>query len=96
MDAGELQPKVLVVDDDEGLTRLIDRALRREGFATSTASSGKEALEWLASHRAELMLLDLKLQDLEGRELVERLVEAGRCPPFISSPVRGMSVLQWK
>ena len=83
MDAGELQPKVLVVDDDEGLTRLIDRALRREGFATSTASSGKEALEWLASHRAELMLLDLKLQDLEGRELVERLVEAGRCPPFI-------------
>ncbi len=83
MDADELQPKVLIVDDDGGLTRLIDRALRREGFVASTANSGKAALDWLAQHEAELMLLDLKLQDLDGRELVEQLANAGRCPPFI-------------
>lgn len=83
MDAGAPQPRVFIVDDDRGLARLIDRALRREGFATATASSGQSALEWLAHHRADLMLLDLKLQDLEGRELVEQLTRTGRCPPFI-------------
>jgi len=76
-------PVVFIVDDDAGLVRLIDRALRREGFTTSIAGSGQAALEWLQHNQADLMLLDLKLQDLEGQELVGRLVEAGRCPPFI-------------
>jgi PAS domain S-box-containing protein len=74
---------VLVVDDDRGLLRLIERALAREGFATAAASSGQAALDWLAQHRADLMLLDLKLQDIEGQQLVERLVQSQRCPPFI-------------
>lgn len=74
---------VLVVDDDRGLVRLIERALRREGFATSTAVSGNSALEWLGQNRADLMLLDLKLQDMQGQELVDRLDKANRCPPFI-------------
>jgi PAS domain S-box-containing protein len=83
MDAGAVQPTVLIVDDDRGLARLIDRALQREGFTTATANSGKGALDWLAGHQAALMLLDLKLQDLEGKELVEQLAKARRCPPFI-------------
>src|SRR5579872_4171065 len=74
---------VLVVDDDRGLLRLIERALRREGFSTASAGSGREALDWLAHHRAELMLLDLKLEDIQGQELVTRLFEANQCPPFI-------------
>lgn len=83
MDAGVAQSVVLIVDDDRGLARLIERALRREGLATVTANSGNGALDWLAAHEASLMLLDLKLQDLEGRELVERLTKTGHCPPFI-------------
>ncbi len=83
MEAPASQQTVLVVDDDRGLVRLIERALQREGFATSTASSGKSALDWLTLNQADLLLLDLKLQDLEGQELVERLTEANRCPPFI-------------
>lgn len=74
---------VLIVDDDAGLLRLIQKALQREGFSTATANSGREAMEWLGRNRAELMLLDLKLQDLEGKELVARLTQAGYCPPFV-------------
>jgi PAS domain S-box-containing protein len=77
------QSVVFIVDDDQGLVRLIERALHREGFATFTAQSGASALDWLAQRRADLMLLDLKLEDIEGQELVRRLSEAGRCPPFI-------------
>lgn len=74
---------VLIVDDDAGLLRLIQKALQREGFSTATASSGREATEWLGRNRAELMLLDLKLEDMEGKELVNRLTQAGYCPPFV-------------
>jgi hypothetical protein len=74
---------ILIADDDRGLLRLIEKALRREGFATAGAPSGKAALEWLAQHQPELMLLDLKLEDIEGKELIRQLQEKGHCPPFI-------------
>src|SRR5260370_24780610 len=74
---------ILIIDDDRGLLRLIEKALRREGFRTALADSGKAALDWLAVHKPDLMLLDLKLEDIEGRELIERIKQAERCPPFI-------------
>jgi PAS domain S-box-containing protein len=74
---------VLVVDDDRGLARLIQRALEREGFRATTATTGEAAQAWLMAHHADLMLLDLKLQDVEGPQLVERLVSGQKCPPFI-------------
>ena len=57
---------ILVVDDDPGLTRLIERELRREGYLTAAAGSGAEATSWLQQHRADLLLLDLMLPDTEG------------------------------
>lgn len=77
------QPQVLVVDDDRGLLRLIEKALRRDGFSTRTASSGQEAITWLTGNRAELILLDLKLQDIEGKELIQHLSTIGRLGPFV-------------
>jgi len=74
---------VLIVDDDAGLVRWIQRALQREQFLTATAGSGGEAIEWLSKNRADLMLLDLKLQDLEGQELINRLADINRPTPFI-------------
>jgi PAS domain S-box-containing protein len=74
---------IFVVDDDLGLARLIERALKRAGHTTASASSGADALAWLGLHRPDLLLLDLKLQDLEGRELITRLEALGRTVPFI-------------
>ncbi len=74
---------VLVVDDDAGLARLMARAIAREGFATISAGSGQAALNWLATNTADLMLLDLKLPDMAGKEIVDRLAAAGRPVPFI-------------
>jgi PAS domain S-box-containing protein len=83
MTPGAQPARVLVVDDDRGLQRLIQRALAREGIAAATAVSGEEAITWLGRHRTELMLLDLKLQDVEGTELVGQLTHRRLCPPFI-------------
>lgn len=74
---------ILVVDDDVGLSRLMGKALDREGFATVTANSGQGALSWLAANTADLMLLDLKLPDIKGKEIISRLEHAGRSVPFV-------------
>lgn len=79
----ELPPLVLIVDDDRGLVRLIEKALLREGFRTATADSGREALSSLKEQRPALMLLDLKLPDVQATQLIEQFTQAGRCPPFI-------------
>ncbi len=68
-----------MVDDDRGLLRLIGKALQREGFSTATAASGAEAIAWLGKHHADLTLLDLKLPDLEGKEVIAHLRET----PFV-------------
>lgn len=74
---------ILVVDDDQGLLRLMVKALNREGFVTAIASSGKEAIAWLGGNTAALMLLDLKLQDIEVKELINHLESISRSVPFI-------------
>ena len=74
---------ILIVDDDAGIVRLIEKTLRREGFQTASASSGHGALLWVDRHRADLMLLDLKLQDIEARELIDRLRQLPLMPPFV-------------
>ncbi|HVY70341.1 MAG TPA: response regulator [Verrucomicrobiae bacterium] len=74
---------VVVVDDDVGLLRLVEKALRREGFNTTIFSSGEEAISWLGSNQPGLMLLDLKLKDIGGKELLARLADAGNPVPFV-------------
>ncbi len=76
-------PLILVVDDDVGLSRLIAKALDREGLATITAASGQDAIAWLAINTADLMLLDLKLPDIKGKDIINRLAEMGRSVPFV-------------
>ena len=74
---------VLVVDDDRGLLRLAAKALEREGFAVTTGLSGAEAIACLKETQPDLLLLDLKLQDVDARQLIRQLAELHRLPPFV-------------
>jgi signal transduction histidine kinase len=74
---------LLVVDDDPGLLRLASRALEREGYRVSTASSGAEAVERLGDEPTDLLLLDLKLADLGAGEVIARLAKRERLPAFM-------------
>jgi signal transduction histidine kinase len=79
----EATPLIFIVDDDRGMLRLIEKTLQREGFATTTAASASDAIDWLQKNRPALMLLDLKLQDMEGKEVINHLAEAGLSVPFV-------------
>ncbi len=81
--------RILVVDDDPGLLRLLEKALTREGFRTVAAPSGLEAVAWLSQNTAALMLLDLKLPDMDGKELINQLTRLGRGVPFITITGQG-------
>jgi PAS domain S-box-containing protein len=74
---------ILIVDDDEGLLRLLSKTLTRSGYKTVPASSAKAAVEWLNRHRADLALLDLKLPDAQGQELITRIQNCKNPVPFI-------------
>ena len=76
-------PTLFVVDDDQGLLILIEDALRAEKWNVATATSGADALAWLQNNSADLLLLDLKLGDIEGREFIGTLADAGLSVPFI-------------
>lgn len=75
--------RILVVDDDEGLLILMADTLQAEGFSVLTASSAKTAREALDRGAPDLMILDLKLQDAGGLELVESLQRDRRPVPFV-------------
>jgi signal transduction histidine kinase len=75
--------RILVVDDDEGLLVLMAAALRAEGYAVVTAGSGAEMLRVMAGQKPDLLLLDLKLKDVEGRTLLQQLEQQGRRIPFV-------------
>jgi len=75
--------RILIVDDDEGLLILMAEALRTEGHDVATAGSGRAALKWLDEHTPDLMLLDLKMRDVDGPAMLEKL-QRGEAPvPFI-------------
>jgi PAS domain S-box-containing protein len=74
---------LLIVDDDRGLLRLAAKALEREGFAVATATNGAEAVACLETSRPDLLLLDLKLQDCDARQLIRQLSDRQRLPPFL-------------
>jgi two-component system OmpR family response regulator len=65
--------RVLVVDDEENITFLLDATLRHFGFETRVARTGREALDGVRDFRPHLVLLDVQLPDLDGFEIVRRL-----------------------
>lgn len=83
MPAPDPRARILVVDDDEGLLILMAEALRAEGHDVATAGSGQTALQWLATQTPDLMLLDLKLRDIDGPALLEKLQRTETEIPFL-------------
>lgn len=65
--------RILVVDDDPVILRLIEVNLDLEGFDVVTASRGEDAIVKAAKKKPDLILLDLMMPEMSGWELAERL-----------------------
>jgi len=68
-----LSDHVLVVDDEESVRTTLRRALEEEGFSVRTAESGKAALRTLANRTPDVAVVDLKLEDASGLDVLRGL-----------------------
>lgn len=66
---------ILIVDDDEALADVLSIRLSRQGFTPSIAASGQLALALARAEKPDLILLDLRLPDMDGFELCQQLVD---------------------
>jgi len=75
--------RILIVDDEDGMRRLLGRVLTREGYDTSTVGSGAEALRLVANERFDLVVTDIKMPEMDGLQLLENLKEYEPSLPII-------------
>lgn len=68
-----MSDKILIVDDDADLLRMISYSLRSAGYEVITASGGIEGLERVRSDKPKLVILDVAMHDLSGVEVCQRI-----------------------
>jgi two-component system KDP operon response regulator KdpE len=81
-------PKVLVVDDEDAIRRFLRVTLTSQAYTVVEAASGQDALSSAATHKPDLVILDLGLPDIDGVEVTRLLREWTQIPIIILS-VRG-------
>ncbi|MGH9190685.1 MAG: response regulator transcription factor [Acidimicrobiales bacterium] len=75
--------RVLVVDDEENITFLLDSALRHFGFEVRVAQTGRAALSEMEQFGPDVVLLDVMLPDLDGFDVVRRMRADGMKAPVL-------------
>ena len=68
-----INEKILIVDDEEGLRKVLEIMLSREGFDVTAASSGSEALELLERDQFHVVISDIKMPGMSGIELLKAI-----------------------
>lgn len=68
-----IKPKILLVDDDQGVLDGLKKILTQDGYAVSTASSGYEALNLLSKRGFDIILTDMKLPGMGGLSLIQEI-----------------------
>ena len=83
--------KILVVEDDKGISDFIIPELEHEGYDTCLAETGRQALEKFESEKPDLILLDIMLPELNGLEVLRR-IRAVSTVPVILKTARGETI----
>ncbi len=78
-------PLVLVVDDEAAIHRFLSPALTAAGYRVARADDGAGGLRQIATHPPEVVLLDLGLPDMDGKDVIRRLREWSSVPVIVLS-----------
>ena len=77
------RPLITVVDDDESVCKALQRLLRSAGIDAVAFSSGEEFLEWLRTHSADCVVLDLHMPSVTGFDVLTGMAASGVGVPVI-------------
>ena len=79
----EKKPHILLVDDEQAITSNLSAYLNRSGFETSIAGDGEQALNQVQINPPDLIVLDVLMPKVDGREVLRQLRQAGNWTPVI-------------
>jgi DNA-binding response OmpR family regulator len=77
------KPKVLLVDDEEAITANLTPFLERSGFSVAVGNDGLEALRLVSEFKPALIVLDVLMPEIDGREVLRRLRRSNDRTPII-------------
>jgi two-component system response regulator MprA len=75
-----MKERILIIEDDEGILRVLRRALGYEGYQVETALEGERGLALAREWRPDLVILDLMLPGMDGLEVTQRMRTEGNIP----------------
>jgi CheY-like chemotaxis protein len=78
-----MSERVLIVDDNDDVRRILGLRLRREGFEVAAAADGREGLAALRGGRWDVVLLDLVMPEVDGFEFLTELRGERAAPPVV-------------
>ncbi len=70
-----MNERILIVDDEKDILRALEFILSRDGYTVTTASRGEEALEKIKKEEFDLVLTDLRMEGIDGIEVLRRVKE---------------------
>ncbi len=79
---------VLIIDDDKSVLRTFSRILEKGGYGVQTAETGKEAFEKIGCFSFDVLLIDYRLPDMNGTELLAK--EKGKLQGTIKIMITGL------
>jgi two-component system KDP operon response regulator KdpE len=80
-----IRPRILVIDDEPQMQRILRPSLMAEGYEVASAGSGHEALEAFRTKQSDVIVLDLGLPDMDGKEVIRRIRAISHVPIIILS-----------
>ena len=72
--------KILVVDDDKNICELLRLYIEKDGFQVVIANDGKRALEMFRAEQPDLIMLDIRLPELDGWQVCREIRKESQCP----------------
>lgn len=75
--------KILIVEDDEGISDFVNAELTHEGYTTCTAFNGREAIAVYEKEKPDMILLDVMIPELSGLEVLRRIRKTSEVPVII-------------
>lgn len=79
----------MVIDDDEGVREVLGLALDAEGYDVQFARDGREGLELLARRAADLIIVDMRMPEVDGGAFCRAYAQDGGASPVILMSARG-------
>lgn len=83
--------KILIVEDDDGISDFVNLELKHEGYETVIAKTGREGIEKFESENPDLILLDVMLPEMNGLEVLRRIRTKSNVPVILET-ARGETI----